>query len=145
MKMSSSIHLWSTALEGLVALGPEISGVPFWTWAWMGGTRERADAEPMVLVTVGPNLRQRVAARVVLRPEVAVLDGPAIEVDEAFERLATWLEANRETIAGYWFQLDATTPADFLAQIRPVPPSLPRWSVSMAAAGRALPVGVGGH
>jgi hypothetical protein len=118
MEMESPVRFWTHTLEGLVAVRPKVSGVPFWVLAWAGGMLR--DAVPMVLVTPGPDLRDCRVARVALYPEVAVLDGPAIEVDEEFGRLAAWLEANRDAIADYWYQLDPAGPGDLLSRIRPV-------------------------
>jgi hypothetical protein len=118
MEMESPVRFWTHALEGLVVVMPEASGAPFWVWAWAGGTLR--DAAPMVLVTVGPSLRDGRVALIALHPEVAVLDGPAIEVDEEFGRLAAWLEANRDAIAGHWYQLDPAGPGHLLSRIRPM-------------------------
>jgi hypothetical protein len=123
MEMETPVRIRAHALTRLVAVTPEVSGAPFWVWAWAGGMLR--DAAPTVLVTPGPGLRDSRAARVAVFPEVAVLDGPAIEVDEEFGRLAAWLEANRDAIADHWFQLDAIRPEEFLAQLRPVPESRP--------------------
>jgi len=119
MEMKTPVRVWPLALEGLVAVGPEVSGAPFWVWLWAGGRLR--DAPPVVLVTPGPGLRDGRVTRVALLPEVAVLGGPAIEVDEAFGPLAAWLEANRDAVADHWFQRDATRPNDHLRRVEPAP------------------------
>jgi hypothetical protein len=107
-------------LSGLVAVGPTLSGVPFWVWCWTGGVA--AEAGPAVLVTRGPNLDGGGAARVSVYPEVgAVLDGPLIEADDGFDLLAAWLAANGPAICGYWYQVGPVRAADILALLRPAP------------------------
>src|SRR5690348_178913 len=117
MTMAMPVHVLSGNLSGLVAVQPELSGVPFWVWCWRGGALK--SAEPTVLVAPKPRLLLASFARVLLYPEIAVIGGPAIEVDEEFEQLAAWLEANRETICDYWFRQDAASADAFLVQLRP--------------------------
>ena len=106
-------------LGGLVAVGPEVSGVPFWIWCWNGGVLD--EAEPLVLVTRGPSLPDLPAARIAVHPEVGVIDGPLVEADEGFPLLVAWLEANRGVIGGYWHQVGPVWADDLLARIRPPP------------------------
>ena len=56
-------------LDGLVAIAPGLSGLPFWVWCWTGGVAE--EAEPLVLVTRDPSLPDPPAGRVAVHPEVA--------------------------------------------------------------------------
>ncbi len=114
---------WTARLDGLVAVPPAVSGLPFWVWCWHGGLAVEAD--PAVLVTRGPALTQGEAARVSVYPEAGlVLDGPLIEVDEDFGRLADWLRANQPAICGYWHQIGPVRAGDLLGRVRSVPPPI---------------------
>ena len=106
-------------LDGLVAVAPGLSGLPFWVWCWTGGVAE--EAEPLVLVTRGPSLPDPPAGRVAVHPEVAVIDGPPIEADEGFPRLVAWLGANRGAVCGYWYRVGRVWADDLLAAVRPTP------------------------
>lgn len=122
MAVEIPVHVLSGDLSGLVAVQPELTGVPFWIWCWQGGVLK--SAEPTVLVTPKPRLIIASFARVALYPEIAVIGGPAIEVDEEFERLVVWLEANRDAISDYWFRQDAASADDLLALLQPIPQML---------------------
>jgi hypothetical protein len=107
-------------LGGLVAVGPERSGVPFWVWCWNGGVSEEAD--PLTLVARGPSLHEDPVARVSVWPTAGtVLDGPLLEADIGFGRLVAWLEANRPVICGYWYQVGPVRADELLTRLRPAP------------------------
>jgi hypothetical protein len=91
-------------LDGLVAVPPALSGLPFWVRCWNGGVA--AEAAPAVLVTRRPCLHHGGAARVSACPEVgAVAGGPLIEADAGFGRLVAWLAANQPALCGYRHQV----------------------------------------
>ena len=119
-----SRRVWVDHLDGLVAVPPALSGLPFWVWCWHGGVAVEAD--PAVLVTRGPCLVDRAAARLPIYPAVgAVAGGPLIEADEGFGRLVAWLADNRAALCGYWHQIGPVWADDLLARLRPVPPPAP--------------------
>ena len=115
-----SRRFWVDRLDGLVAVPPALSGLPFWVWCWNGGVAVEAD--PAVLVTRGPSLEAGAAARVSVYPQVGVVaEGPLIEADEGFDRLLAWLAANQPALCGYWHQVGPVWAGDLLARIRPLP------------------------
>ncbi len=116
-----SRRFWMDRLGGLVAVGPERSGLPFWVWCWHGGVSEEA-ADPLVLVARRPSLRAEAVARVSVWPMAgAVLDGPLLEADGGFGRLVAWLEANRPALCGYWYQVGPVRAEELLARLKPAP------------------------
>jgi hypothetical protein len=96
---------WDEALGGLVALPPDITGLPFWVWCWCAPE----ETEVQVVVTRASSLADGEWSTIAVHPDLRIVDGEPL-TGRDLDRLAHWLRWNGAMVSRYWRQEVMFTP-----------------------------------